>query len=154
MYPKEIITSKTIAYLPQDTFLPKNLKVREVIPFFFSEGSKQDKIFYAPNVSTFDNRKVGELSIGQLRYLELLIVGNLKHSFLLLDEPFASVAPIYKTVIKDLLLELKKEKGIILTDHYYEDVLEVATKNCIIKDTKKIDIYSKNDLINYGYLKG
>jgi len=63
------------------------------------------------------------------------------------------VEPIYKKVIKDLLLDLKKEKGIILTDHYYNDVLEIATKNCIVKDGNKIDISTKGDLVKYGYLK-
>lgn len=147
LLPKNIISSKTIGYLPQNTFLPKELTVRKVISFFFSDGKDQDKIFYAPNVALFER-----LKIGQLRYLELLIIGNLKHSFLLLDEPFAMIAPIYKQVIKDLLIDLKKEKGIILTDHYYNDVLDVATKNCLIKDGNKIIINNKEELIRYGYL--
>ena len=150
--PANIIPSQTIAYLPQDTFLPKNITVREVIPFFFKEGGSQEAIFYAPNVSSFEKIKIGKLSVGQLRYLELLIIGNLKHPFLLLDEPFAMVEPIYKEVIKKLLLKLKKHKGIILTDHYYNDVLEVATDSFMIKDSKKIVITNKKDLIKYGYL--
>lgn len=149
---KEIIPSKTIAYLPQDSFLPKELKVRDIIPFFYPNGENQDKIFYAPNVATFEKIKIGQLSLGQLRYLELLLIGNLNHPFLMLDEPFSMIEPLYKEVIKDLLLKLTKTKGIILTDHYYDDVLEISTKNFIIKDTKKIEINSKDDLIKHDYL--
>lgn len=149
---KAIIPSKRIGYLPQDTFLPKERKVREIIPLFFPNGEDQDKIFYSPQVSSFEKIKVGKLSLGQLRYLELLIIGNLNHKFLMLDEPFSMIEPIYKDVIKGLLLELKKSKGIILTDHYYNDVLEITDKNFVIKDAKKIEIKDKNDLVKYEYL--
>ena len=149
---KAIIPSKRIGYLPQDTFLPKERKVREIIPFFFPKGDDQDKVFYSPQVSSFEKIKIGKLSLGQLRYLELLIIGNLNHQFLMLDEPFSMIEPIYKDVIKSLLLKLKKSKGIILTDHYYNDVLEITDKNFVIKDAKKIEIKDKNDLVKYEYL--
>ncbi|WP_417885086.1 ATP-binding cassette domain-containing protein [Zunongwangia sp.] len=149
---KAIISSKKIGYLPQDTFLPKERKVRDIIPLFYPNGDDQDKIFYSPQVSSFERIKVGKLSLGQLRYLELLIIGNLNHSFLMLDEPFSMIEPIYKDVIKGLLLKLKKSKGIILTDHYYNDVLEITDKNFVIKDSKKIEIKDKSDLVKYEYL--
>ncbi|WP_347921992.1 ATP-binding cassette domain-containing protein [Pontimicrobium sp. SW4] len=149
---KDVIQSKRIGYLPQDTFLPKERVVREIIPLFFPNGDDQDKIFYSPQVSSFEKIKIGKLSLGQLRYLELLIIGNLNHTFLMLDEPFSMIEPIYKDVIKGLLLELKKSKGIILTDHYYNDVLEITDKNFVIKDTEKIEILDKDDLVKYEYL--
>ncbi|MCK8143350.1 ATP-binding cassette domain-containing protein [Flavobacterium sp. I-SCBP12n] len=148
-----VIFSKKIGYLPQETFLPKEWTVREIIPFFFPNGDDQDKIFYSKQVSNFEKMKVGQLSLGQLRYFELLIIGNLKHQFIMLDEPFSMIEPIYKDVIKKLLLEIKKTKGIILTDHYYYDVLEITDRNFIIKDTEKIEIMDKNDLIKYEYLR-
>lgn len=149
---KNIIPSKKIAYLPQDNFLPKEQKVRAIIPLFFPNGDDQNRIFYSPQVSSFEKIKVGKLSLGQLRYLELLIIGNLSHSFLILDEPFSMIEPIYKDVIKNLLLKLKESKGIILTDHYYNDVLQVTNRNFVIKDTKIFEIKIKEDLVKYNYL--
>ena len=149
---KKIIPSQKIAYLPQDSFLPKNLKVRAIIPLFFADGNDQDKIFYAPNVVHFENTKIGDLSLGELRYLELLLIGNLNHPFLLLDEPFSMIEPLYKEVIKDLLFKFKATKGIILTDHYYHDVLEVSNKNYVLKDAEKFEIKTKEDLVQMGYL--
>lgn len=152
MSQKAIIPSKKIGYLPQSSYLSKERKVREIIPFFFPNGDDQDKIFYSPQVSSFENIKVGQLSMGQLRYLELLIIGNLNHRFLMLDEPFSMIEPIYKDVIKELLLELKKTKGIILTDHYFNDVLEITNKNFVIKDLEMSKIIDINDLFKYKYL--
>ncbi|MDO5969284.1 ATP-binding cassette domain-containing protein [Flavivirga aquimarina] len=150
---KNVIPSKKIAYLPQNTFLPKEQKVRTIIPLFFPNGDDQDKIFYSPQVSSFEKIKVGKLSLGQLRYLELLIIGNLNHPFLMLDEPFSMIEPIYKDTIKSLLIKLKESKGIILTDHYYNDVLEITDKNFVLKDTEKIQIMDKDDLVKHEYLR-
>lgn len=150
--PGEIITSKKIAYLPQDTFLPKGRKVREIIPLFYTSGEEQDKIFYAPGVAKFENLKVGNLSLGQLRYFEILLLGNLGHPFLMLDEPFSMIEPLYKDTIKNLLVALKETKGILITDHYYNDVLEVTDSNFLIKEGRKIKIEGKTDLVKEEYL--
>ncbi|WP_318544554.1 P-loop NTPase family protein [Marixanthotalea marina] len=121
--------------------------------FFFPSGEDQDKIFYAPQVFSFEKIKVGKLSMGQLRYLELLIIGNLHHQFLMLDEPFSMIEPLYKDIIKDLLLKLKQTKGIILTDHYYDDVLQITNRNFVIKGGDMVEVTTENDLYKYDYLK-
>ena len=54
---KEIIPSQEIGYLPQETFLPKNEKVQNIIPFFFPVGSDQDKVFYSKGVGNFTQQK-------------------------------------------------------------------------------------------------
>lgn len=151
--PKKIIPSKSIAYLPQDSFLPKNLKVRNVIPLFFSNGDDQDKIFYSKGISHFENKKISTLSIGQLRYLEILLIGNLEHTYIMFDEPFSMVEPLYKEIIKEFIIDLKNEKGLIITDHYYNDVLEITDRNYIIKNGQKFKIKSKEDLEKFEYLR-
>jgi len=151
--PHNVIASQQIAYLPQDSFLPKELHVRKIIPLLFPNGDDQDAIFYAKGVASFEKQLIGKLSIGQLRYLELLLIGNMNHSYLMLDEPFSMIEPLYKDIIKDYLSKLKKQKGIILTDHYYDDVLEITDTNYILKDGLLKKINSQEDLFKYEYLK-
>jgi len=148
-----IISEKLIAYLPQDSFLPKNTTVQDIIPFFHPDGEAQDRIFYAKGVGNFASRKIKELAIGQRRYLELLLVGNLDHPFLLLDEPFSMVEPLYKEYIIELITELKARKGVVITDHYYQDVLKVASKYFLLKNGNLVSISSEADLHAEGYLK-
>ena len=87
----DIIPKKLIGYLPQEPFLPKSLKVRDVVPLYFESGEMQDKILYDPLIGKISGTRTGNLSLGELRYLELLLVGNLSHPFLMLDEPFNTV---------------------------------------------------------------
>lgn len=150
--PSQIIQKKLIAYLPQNSMLPKNLKVRDVIPIYFSEEEKQDSIFYDSQIAKIAAKKVGELSMGELRYFEVLLIGNLDHPFLMLDEPFSMIEPLYKIEIKTFLNKLKLKKGILITDHYYNDVLEITTKNLLIKNGKGHTIKNIEDLKQHNYL--
>lgn len=148
---KNIISEGHIGYMPQDPFLPKSLKVRDIIPLYY-EGDGQDKLFYSPRIDKMANTRAGNLSMGELRYFELLLVGNLSHKFLMLDEPFSMVEPLYKDLIKDFLTGLKVKKGIIITDHYYNDVFSVSNRNLLLKDGKLLSINDRNDLVAHGYL--
>lgn len=152
--PENIIPERIIGFLPQDSFLPKDLSVRTLIPLYFPQGDTQDKIFYAPGVASMERTKVGKLSLGQIRYLEFLIISNLNHPFLILDEPFSMIEPLYKDRIKEQLAEIRQTKGIILTDHYYYDVLEVTTRNLLLQQGNLIEIKGKTDLIQHGYTPG
>lgn len=149
---EEVIPQQKIAYLPQDSFLPKSLKVRDVVPLYYDSGEIQDKILYAPGMTKIAATKVGSLSMGELRYFELLLVGNLSHPFLMLDEPFSMIEPLFRDRIKEFLFELKTTKGIILTDHYYNDVLSVADRNLLLKNGRLININNKEELTDHGYL--
>ena len=150
--PSAVIPEQYIGYLPQESFLPKHLKVRNIIPLFFENGDDQDAIFRAPFVEKIASRKAGLLSMGEVRYLELLLVANLNHPFLMLDEPFSMIEPLYKDKIKEFLISLKAKKGIILTDHYYTDVFDVSTKNLVIKNGVAHEIHTSQDLKYFGYL--
>jgi len=150
----EKITTKNkhIAYLPQDIFLPKDLKVRNIIPMYFSDDEKQNKIFYSPLVHKLENQRAGTLSLGEQRYIEFLLIVNLEHPFILLDEPFSMIEPLYKEAIKEIITTNKKDKGFIITDHYYLDVMEVANKKMILKEGILHEVFNLKDLIEYGYL--
>src|SRR5690606_22805193 len=136
----------------QHSFLPKNIKVRDLIPIYFSEEKKQDAVFYDSLIAKLAAKKVRELSLGQARYLEDLLVGNLDHPFLMLDELFSMIDPLYKIEISKLMNKLKFEQAIIITDHYYKDVLGITTKNILIKDGHSIKIENREDIQKLEYL--
>ena len=77
----------------------------------------------------------------------------MEHPFLLLDEPFSMVEPLYKEEIKGLLEEIKLFKGMIITDHYYHDVFEVSSQNYVLKEGSLTAVFSEEDLKKYNYLR-
>ncbi|HBY67764.1 MAG: hypothetical protein CMC07_07145 [Flavobacteriaceae bacterium] len=70
----------------------------------------------------------------------------------MLDEPFSMLEPLQTKALKEFLLKISETKGIIITDHYYTDVLDITTKNIILKDGKSIEIHSIEDLKKNEYL--
>lgn len=148
------IPKQLISYLPQHSFLPKDITVRSAIYIYLKNSESINRVFYDHRIANVCNQKVGNLSAGELRYLEILLVANLGHSFILLDEPFSLIEPLYKEVIKEGLTNLKVDKGIIITDHYYRDVLETADRFSLLKDGRFMPIKNEEDLVNNGYLPG
>ncbi|QHV95698.1 ATP-binding cassette domain-containing protein [Spirosoma endbachense] len=152
--PSTNIAGKLIAYLPQHSFLPRGLKVRDLIPLIISDGERQNQVFYSPGVASFDNQRIGSLSLGILKYLEFLLLAYLDHPFLMLDEPFSMIDPLYHEIIKKVILSLRASKGILVTDHYYDTVWDVTTRNYVLVDGSLSLIKAKDDLSTYGYLPG
>jgi ABC-type multidrug transport system ATPase subunit len=148
----QVIPNQYIAYLPQEGFLLKDMKVRDIIPLYFPDGEKQNQLFYAPKIARLDTKRVSTLSHGELRYVEILLIAHLEHPFLLLDEPFSMIEPLYKDIIKELLSSLKVKKGITLTDHYYADVLQITDKNLLMINGTLQAITGKEDLAKHGYI--
>jgi ABC-type multidrug transport system ATPase subunit len=142
-----------VGYHTQEIMLPRYTKTRDVISMYLPL-KQQDKVFYAIGVQDMANKRICDLSLGQQRYLQLLLLLNLDHPFLILDEPFSMVEPRYKALIKEKLIEYRSQKGFIITDHYYRDVLEITDRTYLLKDGILTAIQKNTDLIDLGYLSG
>lgn len=60
--------------------------------------------------------------------------------------------PIMIDKINQLIINNSSKKGIIITDHNYENVIEISTKLILMKEAKAHHLKSKNELIEKGYL--
>ena len=149
---KDSHPNKYVAYHHQSVFLPKNTTVKNLIPLYFPDGNKQNKIFYEPLIRKIENVKAGALSLGEQRFLQFLLLLHLDHHFVLLDEPFSMIEPLYKDFIKEKIETFKHEKGFIITDHYFADVLQVANIKKVLKDGVMKTANNNADLIDLGYL--
>ncbi len=143
--------SGLLAYLPQDSFLPKQLTIFKVIQLYLGTISittfAKDEI-----IGPLLQSKVSSLSGGELRYLEIKLLLNLPAMFVLLDEPFNGIAPVVIEHLKEMIQEHAKTKGIILTDHDCRNVLDVADSHYLLYDGGIKHIENKDDLVSWGYL--
>lgn len=140
-----------IAYLPQDSMLPNDLKVKSIVKSF----PKTEDFFKNPLVQKISSQKVGELSGGERRYLEILLLFSLNRRFYLLDEPFTGVEPlIIELIIEMIKEEAKSGKGILISDHYHQYVLKASDYAYLLqnKQSYKLQDDIKLDLKRYGYL--
>jgi len=145
-------TPGEIAYLPQESFIPGNMTIASAAKLYFRNDDAARLFLDDQQLYLIKDRKVSELSSGQLRYAEIKLLLNIDAKFVLLDEPFNGISPLNIEEIKGVIRNSAQHKGIILTDHDYRDVLDVANKHYLLTDGGLKSIKDKDDLVFRGYM--
>lgn len=142
-----------IAYLPQHSYLPKSIKIAELaktlVDDFYWDEFTELSIFKDHYKKTAD-----DLSGGELRKLETMLVVYNKADFVLLDEPFTHISPLQTEEFIPILKRCAQRKGIIITDHQYYNVLKVSDHIILLNNGSTKHINSVDELVSYGYISG
>jgi len=142
---------RDISYLHQDSCIPKSLSVKKAIQLSIPKEELLD--FYADEmIHNIRDKKTRHLSGGELRYLEIKLALRNPSKFVLLDEPYSGLSPLMGEKINQLILDNSARKGIIITDHNYQNVTSVATQLTLMKEGKLHYLKDKMELVEKGYL--
>ncbi|MFD3000233.1 ATP-binding cassette domain-containing protein [Pontibacter toksunensis] len=152
VYQQPYLHTGLLAYLPQQDFLPNNISLTKTINLYLPQEEKQDVLKQNKRLQKHFNKRAGELSKGELRYFELLLLLRMDVKFLLLDEPFSGVEPLYVEQIEELLQSHLPTKGFLITDHDYRAVLRVSNRLILLTDGACRPISSPEELIDWGYI--
>ena len=147
---KDLYKTDIIAYLPQHQLLPENIKIRKAFKLFNVDWNTFAQLF--ESFKKYNNMSTNKVSSGELRVIETYLILNSNKAIILLDEPFSFIAPIYMEKIKLLIAEKKTNSAIIISDHFYRDILEISDEIYFLKDGYSKVISSKEDLENEGYI--
>ena len=151
IYDKPFKSPGLVCYLPQHNFLLGHLSVITTVDLYL-EGMGVDTFLDDELLGKLRDNKINSLSGGESRYLEIKLLLSMPSKFVLLDEPFNGVAPVMIEQLKTMIVQHSTTKGIILTDHDYNNVLDVANKYCLVYDGGIKHIETKNDLVKWQYL--
>ena len=155
-------SKRGIKYLPQEPSIFQNLSVYENLYGLaeLSFANKRDiEIFIDNSMEEFNLSKISDLkgrqlSGGQRRKVEIARTLAADPKVILLDEPFAGIDPIAIEDIKNVLTKLlKRDIGILITDHNVRETLEICNKAAIISDGKVIAEGNKESLISNEIVK-
>ncbi|HTK22381.1 MAG TPA: ATP-binding cassette domain-containing protein [Mucilaginibacter sp.] len=141
-----------IAYMPQNSFLPTNISIENIINIYVASAAAREKIKDDLRLKKHLKKRVSELSGGELRYLEILLLVNLDVKFILLDEPFARVEPLYKEMIIELIRDFRSTKGFIITDHDYQNIIAASDRIILINNGICRPITNLSDLERFNYV--
>ena len=143
LYKSRYLRYKNISYLCQDSFLPKDISVKKLIEAF--QIRKNTDYIYENFRNDLLDQKIRNLSGGEHRLLELILIISLDRKFILLDEPFTGIEPkIIEKIINLISIERDKGKGILLTDHYHHYTSTIVDTAYLLKDSKCFRISSRN----------
>jgi len=141
-----------LAYLPQLDFLPVNTKLHKIVDLYHTDPEKRETIKQDSRIQKHLHKYADELSKGELRYFELQLLLQKDVKFLLLDEPFSGVEPLYVEYIEELLRTHLGTKGFIITDHDYQSVLRASDRIILLSDGHCRPITYLEELYQWGYI--
>lgn len=141
-----------IKYLSQTHFVPGSLKVKRTFDDFKVDYNEFQDAF--PEFNAFYYEKVKKLSGGLRRLLEVYLIIKSKTKFCLLDEPFTHIMPKHVMVMKSLIHKEKENKGIVVSDHLYKDIMDISDTIYLIKDGRVFPVEGTDELKKQGYITG
>lgn len=141
---------RQISYLPQEGLIPSYLTIRKAIAYFGIEQENVCEIFHP--AKELLNLKPNQCSGGTLRIIETLLILLSPAPFCILDEPFSGVMPIHIEILKEIIQTQKQQKGVILTDHLYRHVTNIADRMYVLSNGQTYPIKSADQLVYYGYI--
>lgn len=148
---KKYFSKDILSYLPQFSFVPKLLTVNRV---FKDYEIDTDRFYhYFPEFKKYSKSKIEYLSGGEQRIIEIYIILVFKSKFCMLDEPFSQVMPKHIETIKEIIFTEKAHKGILISDHLYEHIIDICDDVNVIRDGTLVLIDDVIDIERFGYAK-
>lgn len=138
---------QSIGYLPEERGLYKSMKVGEQCLYLAqmkglskTEATAQLKYWFDRlEIQGWWNKKIQELSKGMAQKIQFVVCVLHKPKLLIFDEPFSGFDPVNANIIKDEILELKKQGAtIIFSTHRMESVEELCDDIALIHQSNKL----------------
>lgn len=138
---------RRIGYLPEERGLYKDMKVKDQLIFFAKlkgmdrkdASVRIDEWLERFELTKWKNNKPQDLSKGMQQKVQFIAAAVHSPSVLILDEPFTGLDPISVSLLKDVILDLRREnKTIIFSTHQMEQVEQICDELCIINKSKKV----------------
>ena len=141
-------SKKIISYLPERTYLNKQMKVSEVISYFEDfydnfDTKKAKKLLKDLDLDI--NQKLSKMSKGMQEKVQLVLVMSRNADLYILDEPLGGVDPATRDYILDTILSNFNEgASVIISTHLISDIERILDEVIFI-DKGKIILQSDAD---------
>ncbi|MGD1118576.1 MAG: ATP-binding cassette domain-containing protein [Dehalococcoidales bacterium] len=143
----------SLGYLPEERGLYKKLRVMDSIIYLASlkgmnpaaAEKKAEALLAQMDMLASRRKKIDELSKGMSQIIQLIVTIIHDPQLVVLDEPFSGLDPVNTELIKNMLIELRKQgKAVILSLHQMNQVEELSDRILMV---------NKGKAVLYGNLK-
>jgi len=122
-------------YLSQYNAMPEEMTVYEALKFYSSmEGGDPDKAIELLDLGQLKDKKFSDLSQGQKKRAAVAKVFLTERDLYLLDEPTANLDPAVSKEIRDIILNISKDKMILYSSHNLYEATDIGTYLILIKN--------------------
>jgi ABC-type branched-subunit amino acid transport system ATPase component len=145
-------TPGLLNYLPQAPLLPAGLSLRQAARLLQVDLEHAAAGF--PGLQAQFDLSTGQHSGGTARLLHALLLLHADTAFSLFDEPFSGIMPVHVEALGEAMQRAKLRKGLLLTDHRYNEVLDVCDVLYLLHQgrLRKLGPDPRAELLEHGYL--
>ena len=141
-------SKKVISYLPERTYLNKQMKVLEVIELFkdfYQDFDEEKAIRLLKDLDLDINQSLTKMSKGMQEKVQLVLVMSRKADLYILDEPLGGVDPATRDYILDTILSnFNENASVIISTHLISDIERILDEVIFI-DKGKVVLQSDAD---------
>jgi len=136
-----------IGYLPEERGLYKKLSVLESIVYFASlKGVDRNTalprakaLLKRVDMLSHRNKKIEELSRGMGQIIQVIVTIIHDPQLIILDEPTASLDPVNAQLLKDIMLDLRRQgKTVIMSTHRMNEIEEMCDRILMINRGRNV----------------
>jgi ABC-2 type transport system ATP-binding protein len=136
-----------IGYLPEERGLYRKMKIGEQLRFFAElkdipakeADQRIDRWLQKLRLGDWKNKRAKDLSKGMQQKVQFITAVIHDPDLLILDEPFSGLDPVNVELMKETILESKREgKTIILSTHQMEIAEKLCDDVCMINRARKV----------------
>ena len=143
-----IKSKEIISYLPERTYLDKEMTIKQVLKYFeefYKNFDKQKAVKLLEDLNLDINKKISKMSKGMQEKLQLILVMSRNAELYILDEPLGGVDPATRDYILDTILSNFSEgASVIISTHLISDIERILDE-VIFLDKGEIILTSSAD---------
>ena len=143
-----IKSKEIISYLPERTYLDKEMTIKQVLKYFeefYKNFDKQKAVKLLEDLNLDINKKISKMSKGMQEKLQLILVMSRNAELYILDEPLGGVDPATRDYILDTILSNFAEgASVIISTHLISDIERILDE-VIFLDKGEIILTSSAD---------
>jgi len=134
-------SQQRMGYLPEERGLYKQLKVKEQLVYLgmlkgMTKANAHERVHYWLDrfgATDWGPKKTEELSKGMQQKVQFIATLLHNPSLLILDEPFSGLDPINSDLLRDIILELRRDdRTILFASHRMEQVEQLCDDICLM----------------------
>jgi len=150
--PIGVESKEIISYLPEKTYLDREMAVKDAIKYFeefYKNFDTQKAIKLLKDLDLDINTKISKMSKGMQEKLQLILVMSRNAELYILDEPLGGVDPATRDYILDTILSNFYEgASVIISTHLISDIERILDEVIFIDKGEIILTSSADELRN------
>jgi len=147
-----VASKKVISYLPERTYLDKDMRIDEVLAYFCDFYDNFDIELAKKLLKDLDldcHMKISKMSKGMQEKLQLILVMSRKADLYILDEPLGGVDPATRDYILDTILSnFHEDASILISTHLIADIERILDDVIFIDHGEIVLVSAADELRN------